>query len=189
MLDAYLVERFVNAIVALLREVTARPDHALRRQFGEAVQGLIDRLRTSALHRRYGRMLLRDCLRHVGSRGCHGVWLHDVRGRVASDLNRKRSLLRRLATAALISAGKGVAAEPALQHRLNEWWLGLAPALVMRYRQLLSALIAAVVKGWSAEEVSRRIEAEIGCDLQYIRINGALVGGVVGVLLHVITTL
>ncbi len=43
------------------------------------------------------------------------------------------------------------------------------------------------MKGWDAQEVSRKIEAEIGRDLQYIRINGTLVGGMVGVLLHAAT--
>jgi len=43
------------------------------------------------------------------------------------------------------------------------------------------------VKGWNAGEVSRKIEAEIGRDLQYVRINGTFVGGMVGVLLHAAT--
>ncbi|MFC7627607.1 DUF445 domain-containing protein [Paraburkholderia humisilvae] len=180
MLDTYIVGRFVNGVIALLHEVIARPDHELRRQFGEAVQELIVRLRTSPIHRRYGRMLLRDCLRHFRSRGYHSVLLEYLRGSVASDLNGKRSLLRSMAAGALISIGKGVARAPALQHRLNEWWLEVAHALVVRYRHPLSALIADVVKGWSAQEVSRRIEAEIGHDLQFIRINGALVGGATG---------
>jgi uncharacterized membrane-anchored protein YjiN (DUF445 family) len=51
----------------------------------------------------------------------------------------------------------------------------------------LSVLITEVVKSWDADEVSGKIEAEIGRDLQYIRINGTLVGGAVGVLLHAAT--
>ena len=74
--------------------------------------------------------------------------------------------------------------EPAIQHKLNAWWLALAHELVVRYRRQLSALITDVVKSWNADEVSGKIEAEIGRDLQYIRINGTFVGGTVGVLLH-----
>ena len=54
----------------------------------------------------------------------------------------------------------------------------------MRHRHQLSALITDVVKGWDAKEVSGKLEAEIGRDLQYIRINGTFVGGTVGVLIH-----
>ncbi len=71
-----------------------------------------------------------------------------------------------------------------MQHKLNAWWLDLAHMLVVRYRRQIPALITEVVKSWNAEEVSRKIEAEIGRDLQYIRINGTFVGGVVGVLIH-----
>jgi uncharacterized membrane-anchored protein YjiN (DUF445 family) len=57
----------------------------------------------------------------------------------------------------------------------------------VRYRHLLPALITEVVKSWNADEVSRKIEAEIGRDLQYVRINGAFVGGMIGVLIHAAT--
>ena len=52
------------------------------------------------------------------------------------------------------------------------------------HRREIAMLIAEVVKGWDASEVSRKIELAIGKDLQYIRINGALVGGVAGIVLH-----
>ncbi len=55
---------------------------------------------------------------------------------------------------------------------------------VGRYRHQVPALIAEVVKSWDADEITAKIESEIGRDLQYIRINGTLVGGTVGVLLH-----
>jgi uncharacterized membrane-anchored protein YjiN (DUF445 family) len=57
----------------------------------------------------------------------------------------------------------------------------------VRYRRQLSALITEVVKSWDAQEVSRKIEAEIGRDLQYIRVNGTFVGGLIGVVLHALT--
>jgi uncharacterized membrane-anchored protein YjiN (DUF445 family) len=59
--------------------------------------------------------------------------------------------------------------------------------LVLRFRHEASALIAEVVKSWDADEVSRKLELEIGRDLQFIRINGTVVGGAVGLLLHAAT--
>ena len=87
----------------------------------------------------------------------------------------------------LASLGKRISREPAIRHKLNAWWLALARELVVRYGRQLSALITEVVKGWNADEVSQKIEAEIGRDLQYVRINGTFVGGMVGVLLHAAT--
>ena len=56
--------------------------------------------------------------------------------------------------------------------------------LMLRHRHQVSQLITDVVASWDAREVSEKVEMEIGKDLQFIRINGTLVGGAVGVALH-----
>ena len=101
-----------------------------------------------------------------------------------ADASREHSILADVIAGALVSLGKGLADDAAIQRRLNAWWLGLARAMACRYRHHIPALITDVVKGWNAEDAGRRIEAEIGRDLQYIRINGTWVGGIAGVMLH-----
>jgi uncharacterized membrane-anchored protein YjiN (DUF445 family) len=186
-LDAYIVRKFIEGILALLREVAASPEHELRRQFDEALQTLIVQLRTSAMHRRFGKSLLRDCIRHFRHAGGYRALLDWLRTRVAGDLGREPSALRDALSRALSSIGKRVDRDDTIQRKLNAWWLALAHELVVRYRHLLSAFIAEVVKSWNADEVSRKIESEIGRDLQFVRINGTIVGGMVGVLIHAVT--
>lgn len=183
-LDAYIVNKFVEGIAALMREVAANPEHELRRRFDVAVQHLSSELRTSAVYRRFGRLLLRDCIRHLEGSGYSRVVLEHVRAYVLADLCSKNPVVRDLLTGTLVSVGQGVVSEPSIQHKLNAWWLDVAGLLVRRHRHQLSALITDVVKSWDANEVSRKLEAEIGRDLQYIRINGTFVGGAVGVLIH-----
>ncbi|MBU7440241.1 DUF445 domain-containing protein [Paraburkholderia fungorum] len=187
LLDAYIVSKLVEGVIALLRDVVATPDHELRREFDEAVQDLIVQLRTSTVHRRLGKSLMRDCIRHLRGGEHYLTLLRQVRARVAGDLDREDSALSGMAASVLVSLGESVRSEPAIQRKLNAWWLELAWTLVVRYRHQLSVLIAEVTRSWNGEEVSRKIEAEIGCDLQFIRINGTFVGGVVGVLLHAAT--
>ena len=183
-LDAYIVRKFVDGIVALLHEVAASPEHELRHQFDEAVQDLIVQLRSSPVYRRFGRSLMRDCIRHFRNEAYAQRVLSHVRARVIADVEREDSIVRNALAGVLATLGKSVSEERAIQHKLNAWWLELARDLVVRYRHQLSALITDVVKSWNAQEVSGKIEAEIGRDLQYVRINGTLVGGMVGVLLH-----
>ena len=73
--------------------------------------------------------------------------------------------------------------------KLNEWLQGALETLMLAHRRQISLLITDVVKSWDAREVSEKIELEIGKDLQYIRLNGTLVGGCVGVLLHLLAML
>lgn len=189
MVDAYIVRKFVEGIIALLHEVVANPDHVLRDQFDQAVRDFIGKLQTSPAYRRFGRTLLRDCLRHVQSADYYGVALDYVRTRMIADLGREDSTLRGMGAGVLASLGESVADDAALQRKLNDWWLGLAHQLVVRYRRPLAGLVTEVVKSWDAGEVSSKIEAEIGRDLQFIRINGTVVGGLVGLALHAMTVL
>ncbi|OYD66506.1 UNVERIFIED_ORG: uncharacterized membrane-anchored protein YjiN (DUF445 family), partial [Burkholderia sp. CF145] len=90
-LDAYIVRKFIEGILALLHEVAATPDHPLRLQFDEALQTLIVQLRTSAAHRRFGKSLLRDCVRHFRRAGRYRALLDWLRTRVIADLGREQS--------------------------------------------------------------------------------------------------
>jgi uncharacterized membrane-anchored protein YjiN (DUF445 family) len=87
----------------------------------------------------------------------------------------------------LSALNEGILKKPALQDKLNPWLIETLEGLIARHRNQLSALIAAVVKSWDPIEVSSKIELEIGQDLQFIRINGTLVGGFAGLALHTLT--
>jgi uncharacterized membrane-anchored protein YjiN (DUF445 family) len=182
--DEYIVSKFVDGIVVLLREVAGDPQHELRARFDVATNQLIHDLKTSPAYRRYGRALMRDVVVHVRNEDYYRVLWGDIRARVESDLRAERSVLREHVAGALDLLGKEILADPAVQQKLNAWWLDIVRALVLRFRHEVSALITEVVKSWDADEVSRKLELEIGRDLQFIRINGTVVGGAVGVLLH-----
>jgi uncharacterized membrane-anchored protein YjiN (DUF445 family) len=183
-LDAYIVNKFVEGIVVLVHEVAANPDHELRRQFDSAFITLSADLQTAANYRRFGRVLLRDCIRHIKAGGYYRVFLDRIQARVAMDAASDQSVAHDMISGALVSLGKTMVSASSIQNKLNAWWLEIARMLVLRYRHQLSGLITDVVKGWDAQEVSGKFEAEIGWDLQFIRINGTFVGGLVGLLIH-----
>jgi uncharacterized membrane-anchored protein YjiN (DUF445 family) len=69
---------------------------------------------------------------------------------------------------------------------VNAWLLDSTVSLVDENRAAISSLISDTVRSWDAQETSERIEAAIGRDLQFIRINGTLVGGLVGLVIHAV---
>jgi uncharacterized membrane-anchored protein YjiN (DUF445 family) len=186
-LDSYLVNKFVEGIVALLHEVVESPKHKLRGQFDQAVRTLIHDLTSSDEYRQRGEVLLRKLVEHIQNEDYYRSLWDEIRRRVKTDLDHEHSLLRGHIAGALTLLGERLLDEPPVQDKLNAWWLNAVHKIVLRYRHQISSLIREVVKSWDAEQVSRKVELEIGKDLQYIRINGTFVGGAVGVLLHAAT--
>jgi uncharacterized membrane-anchored protein YjiN (DUF445 family) len=76
-----------------------------------------------------------------------------------------------------------------LLEKIDHWVHEGAVYLVTEYGHEVETLIAYTISKWDAEETSRRIELQVGKDLQFIRINGTLVGGLVGLLIHTVSYL
>jgi uncharacterized membrane-anchored protein YjiN (DUF445 family) len=182
--DKYVVTKFIQGIVALLHEVSENPRHELRGQFDRATQDLIHDLVNSEEYRQKGQALLRRLVQHLQTEDFYRSLWENVRGWVTADLGRDSSVITRHIAGALAGLGERLLDDPGVRHKLNAWWLDAVHKIAVRFRHQVSVLITDVVKSWDAEEVSRKVELQIGKDLQYIRINGTFVGGAVGLLLH-----
>jgi len=112
-----------------------------------------------------------------------------VRSMIVSAAEDERSELRLRLRASLLSLGSRMAVEPKLQAKVDGWVEGAAVYVVTTYRKEITSLITDTVASWDAEHTTRKIEANIGRDLQFIRINGTVVGGLVGVVIHAVSLL
>ena len=184
MVDAYIVGRFLAGIVALLHEVAGDRGHPLRRELDESVHKLIADLRTSDAYRERGRALLHEFVHHLSTERVYRALWDRLREEIRTDLAADHSAIRGVVADALVTLGRAVAADEGVKAKLATWSQRAAETLVVRHRHHAARLIAAVVKRWDAHEVAAKIELEIGRDLQYIRINGAIVGGLAGLVLH-----
>ncbi|MFD9126859.1 DUF445 family protein, partial [Kitasatospora sp. NPDC059571] len=101
----------------------------------------------------------------------------------AADEN---SELRRRLRDGLRSFGRRLATDPRLQAKADGWLQDAAAYVVETYREEITALISDTVAGWDADDASRKIEANVGRDLQFIRINGTVVGAMAGLLIHTV---
>jgi len=182
--DAYVVKKFVAGVVSLMHEIAANPEHEIRQQFDRAVSDFIVRLETSPQYREQAESLKRELLAHLEREGYYAVVWEDFKSRLERDLGAETSVLRSHVRDILMKLGSGMREDAPLQAKLDAWVKELVETLLMRHRHQVSALITEVVKGWDARELSEKMELEMGRDLQYIRINGTLVGGLVGVVLH-----
>jgi uncharacterized membrane-anchored protein YjiN (DUF445 family) len=97
--------------------------------------------------------------------------------------------LREKATTELVAFGERVGQDPELREKLDTWGADFAVWAIGRYGDELTAVITHTIERWDGEEAARKIELHVGRDLQFIRINGTIVGGLVGVLIHAVTLL
>ncbi|MER8017699.1 DUF445 domain-containing protein [Streptomyces griseoluteus] len=110
-----------------------------------------------------------------------------VRSMIVAAAEDEHSELRLRVRAGLLSLGRRLATEPKMQGKLDRWTEGAAVHVVTTYRKEITSLITETVAGWDAEHTTRKIEAHIGRDLQFIRINGTVVGSLAGLVIYTVS--
>jgi uncharacterized membrane-anchored protein YjiN (DUF445 family) len=99
------------------------------------------------------------------------------------------SELRRAAATLIARTGQALLEDQALAARVDRLLERTAVQVLARYGEDISALIASTVARWDAQETGRRLELQVGRDLQFIRINGTVVGALVGLIIHTVAVL
>ncbi|MFK4543211.1 uncharacterized membrane-anchored protein YjiN (DUF445 family) [Streptomyces tendae] len=110
-----------------------------------------------------------------------------VRSMIVSAAEDERSELRLRVRASLLSLGSRMASDAKVQAKVDGWVEGAAVYVVTTYRKEITSLITDTVASWDAEHTTKKIEANIGRDLQFIRINGTVVGSLAGLLIYTIS--
>jgi uncharacterized membrane-anchored protein YjiN (DUF445 family) len=177
-----LYDRLRQRLVAM----AADPDDQARKQFEEWIAGLPDRLETSPDLRERGERLKRDVLDSPALRDwSSSLWQKAKEGLRIQAADPESELRRRLADA-LVAAGRRLGSDRLLADGLERVVESGARALADQFHDELAGLVTGTIERWDAAETSSQLELLLGRDLQYIRINGTVVGAAVGLALHAI---
>ncbi|WP_227470234.1 DUF445 domain-containing protein [Massilia sp. YMA4] len=183
MVDEKFFERLMNGIQSILDDM-ADEHGEWRARFHTAIEELIDDLQHSPEYEEKLRALLANGLHHPLFREyVASVWT-DIRARLQAAGTSPDSRLLARAQDALQVFAAALQENPAIRTKLNDWLRGFAIEAIVERRSLIVAVVRRVIDKWDAETVSQKLEQQVGSDLQFIRINGTLVGGVVGLLLY-----
>ena len=176
-----------HALESVLAEVAANPQHQLRGKFDDAVQNLIERLQNDPDWAQKAD----EVRRYLQTDATLGQYVQELwrgmRAALQRDLADEHSAVARNVRAMGQWLGQSLAQDAALRQALNAriegWVQGLAPEV----SQFVAQHIQDTVQRWDAQEMSALIELNIGKDLQYIRINGTVVGGLIGLVLFAVS--
>ena len=179
-------DRMYNRLRQRLVAMAADPDDEARQQFEEWIAGLPDRLETSPDLRERGERLKRDVLGSAGLRDWSSSLWQKAKEGLRIQAGDPESELRRRLAGALVAAGWRLGSDRRLQEGVNRMIEAGARALADQFHDELAGLVTGTIERWDAAETSSQLELLLGRDLQYIRINGTVVGAGVGLALHAI---
>lgn len=182
--DAYVVSRFVVLISTFIEEARSDPDHALRREFDEFVRAFIEKLTSSPEYADQAEMLKLNLLaRPEISSLADGLW-QSVKTFIERDALTRNSVLEAHLGHFLVDIGNKLASEPQLRADINGGMVIVLQTFVQNQKRDIARFIADQIKSWDIKQMATLIELNIGKDLQHIRFNGTIIGGLAGIFLY-----
>ncbi|HZR49682.1 MAG TPA: DUF445 domain-containing protein [Streptosporangiaceae bacterium] len=179
-------DRIYNRLRQRLVAMAADPEDEARQQFEAWIVGLPDRLETDPELRERGERLKRDVLGSAGLRDWSGSLWQKAKDALRAQAADPDSELHRRLAEALVTLGGRLASDRRLQDGLERMVESGARAVADRFHDELAGLVTGTIQRWDATETSSQLELLLGRDLQYIRINGTVVGAGVGLVLHAV---
>jgi uncharacterized membrane-anchored protein YjiN (DUF445 family) len=179
----------VKLAAGILKRVSEDPQHPLRQRFDTYTADFIVRLQNDPALLEKGEDIKRYLIGDATLNGYLGSLWSDLKGWIKADIDKEDSVLRRRLEATGAWVGRTLAEDPDLRASLNDNLELAARGAAPELAGFLTSHIADTVKNWDSREMSEQIELNIGKDLQYIRINGTVVGGLIGVVLYLLSSL
>lgn len=182
--DKFLVNKIVSSATAFFNEVRSDPKHPFRSEFDRMVLGFVDRLGTDQAYIDRIDGLKRDLLaRPELADLARTVWAN-TRSFIERSASGETQVLQHHLAGMFVSAGDALAGDAELRGEINEGLVTVLRSFVADQKSGVSTFISDQVKAWDMAQLISLIEINIGRDLQYIRFNGSLIGGLAGLVLY-----
>ncbi|WP_062010444.1 DUF445 domain-containing protein [Streptomyces hygroscopicus] len=185
--DRKVGERVYKELLRFVTEMRDMPDHPARGALDRFLTDFAGDLRSDTDTRARVERLKSEVLGRGDVQDLIASTWASVRSMIVAAAEDERSELRLRARAAILSLGGRMVTDQRLRGKVDGWLEDAAVYVVTTYRNEITSLITETVAGWDAEHTSRKIEAHIGRDLQFIRINGTVVGALAGLVIYTVS--
>jgi len=187
--DRRIYQTIINSVDTTLEEVKADPQHPLYRNFQAAVNRLVEELKTSSELQEREKVLKEELLQQpVVQEFSASLWA-DIKASLIEHSSNSRLEVRRPIQQMLVKFGETIRNDPVLYEKIDHWLRELILYLTKTYGYEVESLISNTINKWDPHMITDKIETEVGRDLQFIRINGTLIGGLVGLLIYTVSLL
>jgi uncharacterized membrane-anchored protein YjiN (DUF445 family) len=182
--DRFLVNRIVASATAFFEEVRADPDHPFRGEFNRLLLSLVEKLGSDPAFASRIDGLKRDILARpeLGDLA-RNIW-SNARTFIERSASGETQILQQHLARMLVAAGEALAADNEMRAEINQGLVAVLRSFIADQKSGVSVFIADQVKAWDMAQLISLIEINVGKDLQYIRFNGSLIGGLAGLALY-----
>jgi len=182
--DKYLVNKIVASATAFFDEVRSDPSHPFRTEFDRMVLSFVDRLGSDRSYAERIESLKRDLLaRPELADLIRNIW-SNARSFIERSASGETQVLQQHLAGMFVKAGEALKADPELRDEINHGLVAVLRSFIADQKSGVSSFISDQVKAWDMGQLISLIEINIGRDLQYIRFNGSLIGGLAGLGLY-----
>ncbi len=182
--DQEIFDKLVGGLEELLQAMAADPAHPARNEIKTRLGSLKEALAADPTLAAKSRALQQDVVSHPAVRSYALELWQRLRSELTAALADEQSPLSIGLQREIAALGARLRADARLATELDDWLKQLLLHVVDNYRDPLSEIVSETIESWDAQATSHRIELNIGTDLQFIRVNGTLVGGLVGLALY-----
>ncbi len=185
--DKAIYKKIVTATRKTLRDVDTDPNHPLRKRFDAVIDGFLDDLKHSPEVADREEAIKAELIQHpVVQDFSSSLWV-DIKTSVLDHSSDPNTEFRKAIEHGVNQFGKALLEDEVLLEKINRWVEESTLYLIREYGYEVERLISQTIRKWDAESASKKIELQIGKDLQFIRINGTIVGGLAGLVIHTLT--
>jgi uncharacterized membrane-anchored protein YjiN (DUF445 family) len=188
-LDARASDALIGAIETTLQDISRDPEHPARRRVTEIIQNFALELEQSPDLRAHVERFVADVLAHPAVNAYVADLWRSLKVGARTAATAPASETRTALGDAIMRVGSALLEDANVQDSLNRRLRALLVEIADRHGREVGALISQTIRNWDTKTVVAKLEQSVGPDLQYIRINGTLIGGLIGLALHQATLL
>ena len=182
--DSIVADRIYGEVLSFAWLLKTDPDHPMRQAIDRFLIEFAGGMQRDPEMMDKAERVKQHVLEHREVQNVIGSAWSNVKKLILDAAEDPSSELRKRVRVGLISLGRRLGSEDALRQKVDGWVAGAAAYVVVNYRDEITTLISDTIDRWDAKETSRKIELQVGRDLQFIRINGTVVGALAGLAIY-----
>jgi uncharacterized membrane-anchored protein YjiN (DUF445 family) len=187
--DSMVADKVYGEVLSFAWLVKTDPNHPMRLAIDKFLAEFAADLQTDPVLMERAEQVKQQVLEHREVQNVIGSAWTTAKKLLLDAAEDPSSELRKRVREGLVSLGRRLSDDDSLRDKVDSWVEGAAAYVVLNYRDEITTLITDTVQRWDAQETSRKIELQVGRDLQFIRINGTVVGALAGLVIYAVAQL